>query len=95
MKLAWDAVTTYANGAAITPGTVLGYKVYWKTAQVGYNSVDVKDVGTSTECDLTFLLPDLYELAASCYQGTNESVRSMGLPFVNIPPASPVGLYVS
>lgn len=94
-KLAWDPVTTYADGSPIPPSTVLGYRVYWKTPVEGYNSADVQDVGAATECDLTFLAPDHYGLAATCYLGSMESVRSMDLPFVNIPPASPGGLRIS
>ena len=93
-RLAWDAVIHYSDGVAIPAGVVLGYKVYWHNPTVGYNSADVKDVGAATECDLTFLVPDHYMLAASCYVGALESVRSMDLPFVNIPPASPTGLLI-
>ena len=93
-KLAWDKVITYADGSSISPATVLGYKVYWRTPAVGYNSADVKDVGAALECDLVFLAPDHYNLAASCYLGSLESVRSIDLPFVNIPPTSPVGLHI-
>ena len=94
-RLVWDPVTVYADGGAIPPGTVLGYKVYWKTPAAGYNSADVRDVGAAVECDLAFLPPDHYYLAATCYLGTLESVRSIDLPFVNIPPASPSGLRIS
>ena len=93
-KLAWDAVTQYADGSPIPPTIILGYKVYWKTPVVGYNNLDVRDVNGALECDLAFLAPDHYELAATCYLGSLESVRSVDLPFVNIPPASPSGLYI-
>ncbi len=93
-KLAWNAVTQYADGVAIPSGIVLGYKVYWKTPTTGYNNLDVMDVVGATELDLAFLQAGHYQLAASCYIGSNESVRSMDLPFVNIPPASPSGLHI-
>lgn len=93
-KLAWDPVTQYTDGMAIPPSIVLGYKVYWKTPTTGYNNLDVMDVVGGTELDLDFLQAGRYQLAVSCYIGSNESVRSMDLPFVNIPPASPSGLHI-
>jgi len=93
-KLVWDPVTHYTDGVAIPPGTVLGYKVYWKTPTSGYNNLDVMDIVGGIELDLSFLPINRYSLAATCYIGSLESVRSLDLPFSNVLPASPTGLHI-
>lgn len=93
-KLVWDPVTKYADGVTIPAGTVLGYKVYWKTPTSGYNNLDKMDVVGAVELDLSFLPANHYSLAATCYIGSLESVRSIDLPFSNVPPASPSGLHI-
>jgi hypothetical protein len=93
-KLTWDSVTKYADGVAIPAGTTLGYKVYWKTSTTGYNSADVMDVVGAVELDLSFLPAKQYQLAVSCYAGSLESVRSLDLPFLGVPPAAPSGLRI-
>lgn len=93
-KLVWSPVTTYLDGTPILDAETVGYKVYWKTADSGYNNLDVKDAGVLEELDLAFLSIGHYLLAATAvYQGL-ESVRSLDCPFSNVPPASPSGLNI-
>jgi len=93
-KLAWDPVVAYSDGIPLENPGAVAYKIYWKTPTEGYNSADVKDAGNATELDLSFLPPNRYNLAATTLYAGMESVRSIDLPFSNVPPASPSGLRI-
>ena len=93
-KLVWDPVTQYADGAPITNADLVEYNVWWRSGTTGYNSADVRSAGVNEELDLAFLVPGHYNLAVSAKLGALESVRSLDLPFDNVPPASPTGLAI-
>lgn len=93
-KLVWDPVTNYVDGTPIPDAETISYKVYWKTADSGYNNLDMKDAGVLEELDLAFLPIGHYSLAATAIYQRLESVRSLDCPFSNVPPASPSGLNI-